>query len=178
MIFLELLNELSESKSLVDVRRDELEVDDIRGFILATSAKLVLIGVVGDDIRHDGYTIVELDDITFLRWGTDNLLGWEKVLRGPEGDDMAKELDLSNWWAAIEVARAKAALITFHRERLDSTVCYISDRFQFSDLSVIGRQITTDGQRNGSFALRSEDLTRIDFGARYESGLNRMLEST
>ena len=52
-----------------------------------------------------------------------------------------------------------------------------SDGFQFSDLSIVGRQISTDGERNGSFAIRSDDLTRIDFGGRYEDGLSRMLES-
>jgi hypothetical protein len=177
MIFFELLNELSEARSLVDVRRDDLEVSDIRGFILGTSAKLVLIGVVGDDIQHDGYTIIEQDDITFLRWGTDNLLGWEKALRGLSVDGLVKDPDLSTWWGALETARATASLVTFRCERLDSSVCYISDRFQFSDASIVGRQISTDGQRNGSFAMRSDDLTRIDFGGRYESGLNRMLET-
>ena len=176
MIFFELLNELSEAKSLVDVRRDDLEVDDIRGFILGTSAKLVLIGVVGDDIRDDGYTIIELDDVTFLRWGTDQLLAWERVLPRPDGDaEVAADLDLSTWWGAIESARSKAPLITFRRERFNSSACYISDGFRTSDDSIIGRQVSTDGQRNGSFALRSDDLTRVDFGGRYEGGLGRIL---
>jgi hypothetical protein len=176
MIFFELLNELIESKSLVDVRRDDLEVDDIRGFILATSAKLVLIGAVGDDIQHNGYSIIEQDDITLLRWGTDNLLGWEKALLGPSTAGLVKDPDLSTWWGALEVARSTAPLVTFFRERLDSSVCYISDGFRFSDVSIVGRNISTDGERNGSFAIRSDDLTRIDFGGRYEAGLHRMLE--
>ncbi len=177
MIFFEFLNELIEKESLVDVRRDDLEVHDIRGFILAVSAKLVLIGVVGDDIQHDGYTIIEMDDITFLRWGTEPLLGWEKMLQGPRLDGLVKALDLSTWWGALEAARATARMVTFRRERIDSSTCYLSDRFQFSDLSIVGRQISTDGQRDGSFAFRSDDLTRIDFGGRYESGLIRILES-
>ena len=175
MIFFELLNELSEARSLVDVRRDDLEVDDIRGFILATSAKLVLIGVVGDDIQHNGYTVIEQDDISFLRWGTDYLLGWEKALGEPAVDGSLKEADLSNWWGALEAARSMAPLVTIYRERLDSNTVYISDQFQFSDVSIIGTQVTNDGQRNGSIAIRSDDLTPIDFGGRYEAGLHRML---
>jgi hypothetical protein len=178
MIFLELLNELCESKSLVDIRRDDLNVDDMRGFVLGTSAKFVLIEVVGDDIRHDGYAVVETDDVTFLRWGTDQLLGWQRILRGPNGADLASEADLSNWWGVIETARSNSQLVTFHRERLDSSTCYISDEFRFSDTLVVGRQISTDGQRNGNFALKSDDLSRVDFGARYEDGLRQMLETT
>jgi hypothetical protein len=176
MIFLEQLNELMESNSLVDVRCDDLKADDIRGFILGTSAKLVLIGVAGNDIQNDGYTIIQLEDVTFLRWGTDNLLGWEKALHGPRNDECLKDTDLSSWWGAIEAARRIGPMVTFQRERIDSSTCYISDRFQFSDSLIVGRNISTDGERNGSFALRTDDLTRIDFGGRYESGLHRMLE--
>ncbi|WP_435009149.1 hypothetical protein P12x_000397 [Tundrisphaera lichenicola] len=177
MIFFELFHDLIESRSLVDVRRDDLEVSDIRGFILGLSTELVLIGVVGDDIQHDGYAIIQLDDVSFLRWGTDKLLGWEKVLEGPRDDGMENDIDLSNWSGAIESARSKAPLVTFHREKLDSSTCYITDRFENTDLSIVGRQITTDGQRNGSFAIKTEDLTRIDLGGRYEAGLKRMLDT-
>ena len=176
MIFFEQLNELIEAKSLVDVRREDLKADDIRGFILATSAKLVLVGVVGDDIRHDGYTIIELDDITFLRWGTDFLLDCERLLGGPAVDGPTKEPDLSSWWGALETARASATLVTFYRERLDSDLIYISDAFQYSDVSITGRQVNSIGRRNGSFAIRSDDLTRIDFGGRYEGGRTRILK--
>jgi hypothetical protein len=176
MIFFELLNELSEARSLVDLRRDDLKVDDIRGYILATSAKLVLIETVSDDIQHNGYSIIDQDDITLLRWGTDNLLGWEKALHGPSPDGLVKDPDLSTWWGALEAARATAPMVTFFRERLNSSGCFISDSFRFSDVSIVGRNISTDGERDGSFAMRSDDLTRIDFGGRYEAGLHRMLE--
>jgi hypothetical protein len=177
MIFFELLNQLHESKTLVDIRRDDLNVDDIRGFILGTSAKFVLIGLVSDDIQHNGFTIIETDSITFLRWGTDYQLAWEKALEEPSGHDRVRDIDLTNWWGVIAAARLMAPLVSFFRERLDPTVVYISDQFHFSDDSIVGRQISTEGQRNGSFAMRTNDLTRIDFCGRYESGLKRMLES-
>ena len=177
MIFFELLNQLNESKTLVDIRRDDLNVDDIRGFILGTSAEFVLIGVVGDDIQHNGFTVIATADISYLRWGTDYLLGWEKALPAPVGHDQARETDLSSWWGILATARTMAPLVTFFRERLDSRTCYIADQFQFSDDMIVGRQITTDGQRNGSFAMRTDDLTRVDFGGSYEGGLKRMLDS-
>ena len=177
MIFLEQLDELMESRSLVDVHRDDLEADCVRGYVLATSAKLIMIGVVGDDIHHDGYSIIDLDHVTFLRWGTDRMLGWERVLGGPQGDGIAKDADLSSWWGAIEAARAASPLVAFFIEEFETSGCYISDKFQFSDTTVVGRQVSDDGRRNGFFALRTDDLTRIDFGGRYESGLFRMLET-
>ena len=176
MIFFEQLNELSESRSLVDVFRDDLEADSIRGFILGTSAKLILIGVVDDHFQNDGYSIIKLDDITFLRWGTKKLLGWEKVLGGPDDGGLEKDLDLSSWWGAIEGARAKSPLISLYLEGFDTSGCYISDRFEFSDLTIVGRQVSDDGERNGSFAFRTDDLTRVDFGGRYESGLYQILQ--
>ena len=177
MIFFELLNELIGAGSLVDIRRDDLEVADLRGFVLAVSAKLVLIGVVGDDIQHDGYTIIEQDEITFFRWGTDYLLAWERVLERSVADPSVKEVDISTWWEALEGARLIAPLVTFYRERSDPSTCYLSDQFRFSDASIAGCQVTTDGQRNGFFAIRSEDLTRVEFGGRYETGLHRVIDS-
>jgi hypothetical protein len=176
MIFLDQLNELSESRTLVDVRRDDLNVDDLRGFILGTSAKLVLIGLVGDDIQPDGYTLIDLNDVTFLRWGTAQLMAWERAVRGMTGQDLLVDVDLSSWWSAIAAAQATSPLVTFHRERLAPTTCYISDQFRYSDSLIVGRHISIEGERDGSIAIRSDDLTRVDFGGRYESGLNRVLK--
>ena len=176
MPFSDLMRELKQQKTLVDIRRDELDVSDIRGHILDVTGCLVLIGVVADDIRLDGYSVISRDEVSFLRWGTDVLRGWQDVLNGRGGDDeTASAVDITDWWRAIGTIRDHTPLLTFHRERFDPRTCYISDEFEVTPISIVGRQITTDGMRNGSFAIKMGDLTRIDFGGSYEHGLKRML---
>ena len=139
----EMLSELGRQKALVDIRRDTLDVSDIRGMILQVSESLILIGVVSDAIRRDGFTIVAREDVSFLRWGTGVLRGWKRVLdaRGGE-DETVPGLDLADWGRAIATGRAHTPLLTFHRERIDPRTCYLSDEFEATGDSIVGVQIT------------------------------------
>jgi hypothetical protein len=176
-MFSDLLTRLRNGRTLVDVRRDEMNVDDVRGLILDVSDTLLLIGVVSDDIQYDGYTVVDRDDVSFLRWGTSVLLGWEGVLGGLDDDLAVRDIALTDWRSAIGSIRPRMPLVAFHREKIDSRTCYLSDDFELAEVEIIGRQVTIDGEHDGSFAIRLGDLTRIDFGGRYEGGLRRMLGS-
>lgn len=177
MIFDDLMRDLQARRDLVDIRRDDLDADDIRGFFLDVSVPLLLIRIVGDDIRYDGFTVIDRGDVTFLRWGTGKLRGWERALaaRDDDGRCDAPPVDLSGWHPLVVSLRRHTGLVTFHRERLDAGTCYVSDDFECSESLLVGRQVTPEGIRDGSFALRLGDLTRVDVGGRYESGLQQML---
>jgi hypothetical protein len=179
MAFGELLRKLLDERALVDIRRDAMNVDDIRGFVADISDELVLIAAVADDIRTDGYRIINRDDITLLRWSTGKMKAWERVIGFPDADVAAAPgLDLSDWRAAIASLEPTVSLLTFHRERMDHQTCYIARNFELTYDLIVGVQVTTEGEENGSFAIRVEDITRLDFGAGYERRLNQILSGT
>ena len=176
MPFGELLGESRSRRDLADFRRDEMKADDIRGFVAGLSGELVLIEVVGDDLRSDGHRIIKLDDLTFVRWGTGQMRAWERAFEAREpGEVPADALDLTDWRSASASLQATGRLVTFHRERMDRSTVYIARDFDLTFDLVVGTQISTEGEEDGSFAIRFEDITRIDFGGGYERGLERVL---
>lgn len=162
---------------LVDLRRDGMDVSDIRGFILAASESLLLVAVAGETVRMDGFSVLSRDDVTFLRWDTSRLNAWRGVLVRDAAEDarVAAAVCLDDWSAAFTSARAVAPLVSLLRERLDTSRCFVTRDFTLTDGWLIGEHITSEGARDGQFALRLHDLTRIDFGGEYEQGLGRML---
>ena len=175
MIFLEQLNALVDSGSLVDIRRDDLDVSDIRGVVLAVSPSLVLISLVNDLVSFDGFSVIRLEDVSFLRWGTGQMLAWERVLSTSPRQTVDFEFDLSNWSGAFELAQSYGGLITFHREQISPSTAYISDRFEWTDSLISASQITIEGEPDGQVVCRLDDLTRLEFGGAYERSLARML---
>lgn len=177
MPFSAMLNRLQDERALVDVRRDGLDVSDIRGFIVGVSEALVLIAVVGDSIERDGFTIVERSAITFLRWGEPRLVAWAWVVELDRHELAAFPQDLTDWRSTIASPRP-SRLLTFHREAIDRSTAYVAREFEVMGDLLVGKQVTPDGEEQGAFAIKLEDLTRVDFGGSYERGLSRILESS
>ena len=178
MPFAQLLAQLHDDRALVDIRRDEIGGPDIRGYIGEISDELVRVEAVADDMRTDGFIILSLDDITFVRWDTAKLKAWSRAVEIRELDKtFGADLDLSNWRALLASLEGTSRLVSIHRENMDGGTCYITREFSMTYDLIVGLQVTTEGDENGSFAIRVEDLTRIDLGAGYQSGLDRILES-
>jgi len=95
MAFGELLERLKTERVLVDVRRDDLDAGDLRGFVVGVSDELALIAVVSDHVRRDGFTILRRSDITFLRWGMARMKAWERVVDrgGRRGGRVVRDAD-------------------------------------------------------------------------------------
>ncbi len=175
MPFGDLLDQLEREKAIVDIRRDRIDADDLRGMILEVSPSLVLLGIVSDGIRRDGYSIIARDQVTFLRWGTGVLRARQRIVESRGDHPDRPTLDLSDWHQAIATAREHSPIMTFQRESSDPQTCYLSDDFEVKGDLIVGSQVTTEGERDGYFALNLDDLTRIDFGGSYETGLFAML---
>ena len=175
MPFGELLRSLRGDHVLVDVRRDKIGGGDLRGFVADLSDELVLLDIV-DDVRANGQMIVMRDDISFLRWNTAQMRAWERaviVADVPTAPEPA--IDLTDWMSAITSLESHDRLLTFHRERMDESVCYLARDIELSFGLVVGLQVSIDGEEDGRFALQMGDLTRIDFGSAYERGLGLIL---
>ena len=175
MPFDDVLKTLQGERVIVDVRRDELGGADIRGFVAGVSDDLVLIAVVGDHIERDGFTILERSDITFLRWGTGQMKAWERVVKTFDQDELVNlPRDLADWQSAITLLKS-AGPVSFYRERVDKGTTYIARDFALKGDLIVGTQVTTEGEEDGVFAFKLDDLTRVEFGGSYERGLGRIL---
>ena len=176
MPFGQVLGELRSDHVLVDIRRDEIGGGDLRGFVADLSDELVLLDIVNDGVRGDGHAIILRDDITFLRWDTVAMRAWQRSVDAPAyPESPGLTIDLSDWRSVIASLESQDRLLTFHRERMDGSVCYIARELDLSFDLVVGLQVSTEGEEDGRFALRVGYLTRLDFDGSYERGLGRMM---
>ncbi len=68
-------------------------------------------------------------------------------------------------------------VITFHRELIDETSCHIGTNVAVQAGHVVADRVSVEGRMDGEFALRLNDLTKLDFGGGYEQSLWRMTRS-
>ncbi len=171
MAFGELLRRLQHERTLLTVSRGKVGGDDLEGFVRGVSDELVLIESV-IDLRQDGFSLIELDDVTFLGWGSDRFRAWEEILAPIE--PAVPELDLSDWRAAVTSLGSSGMILSFGRERASEHRFQTCQSFESTYDVLVGKWIAPDGTENSSFAIQIEDITRIDFGSDFEEARRRI----
>jgi predicted RNA-binding protein len=176
---LETLTLLSREGKLVDLKRESMDHNALRGFVATVSTDFVVVSVVDDQCHFNGATVLRTEDVTFVRWGSDVLAAWTRVLQeSPTAPGSVKYVDLSSWETVVRSVAASERVVTFHREVVDDSVCYIGTNVSVEGECVTADVISVEGTINGRFALRTGDLTKLDFGGGYEQSLWRMVRST
>ena len=100
------MNELSrhqKERNLISIRRNEIDKNSIQGFVLASSAELVVLQYVYD-FNLDGLMVLRVADITDVRWSATGK--FQKGLMEREGlvqrVPFGASFDLGNWRAIID----------------------------------------------------------------------------
>lgn len=174
----EALSRVHEEGSLVDLRRDDIPGGTIRGFLAAVSAEFVVVSEVDDQCHFDGTTVLRKEDITLMRWDTEVLRAWTRLLQeSPSSPPPVRHLDLTSWESLVRSVAGREHVVTFHRELLDDT-CHVGINVEVEGESVIADEVSIEGTIDGRFALKVSDLTQVEFGGGYEQSLWRMVQSS
>ena len=173
------LNQAREQGSLIDLKREGVERGFIRGFVAALSADHVVLSLVDDLCNFNGTSILEVDHVSFVRWDTEVLQAWARVLQeSPSSPASVRHVDLSSWESVVRSVVGQEKVVTLHRERIDDSTCYIGTNIRIEGESVQADEISVEGTIDGYFSLRLGDLTKLDFGGGYELALWRMVQSS
>jgi hypothetical protein len=155
-MFKTLLTELSAERRLVDIRREFLGVEDVRGFVL-----------------FSGFCILRREDITFLRYGTRILAAWERAVAQLPAQEAA-EVSLEGMREALRALARRGEITIIRREAADRDTIYIGRSLNLRGDILTLEQLTPEGEADGKVALQLQEVTRLDFGGNYERGLARM----
>ncbi len=171
------LERARERTELVRVRRDIRRAERITGYVVALGEGWVLLAPLEGGILLDGYTALRLADV-------------ESIKRDKDGEDFVRRaLDLAGHWpprapegvmldddpSLVASAARAAGLIALYEERSDPEVCHIGKPQDWNKRSVSLLEVDTDAnwQEDGT-KFKFADLSRIDFGGRYERVLERL----
>ena len=170
---------LALRKKLVVKFSRPFEPGTVWGYVLDIGPKFFLMATFGDGFTFDGFECLMQSDVRHLKVPDPNASVAEAVLRKRRQKVPSKpRVDLKSVQRLLLSANKAFPLVTVYRERVDPEVCYI------------GRLIAVE---NGYFWLlelgpdarwekeptryRLRDITRVDFGGDYETGLHSVAGS-
>lgn len=147
--------------------------DKIDGFVVAVGRRWVLLAVLDDLIILNGFVAVRCDDVARVqrRGGPESFVG-RALASGGQWPPAPTEVELDAPAGLLQTAAAKWPLLTLHFELDDPTVCYVGRPVGFTKRSVEWRDISPEADWSTDVAKRPlSQLTRVEFGGRYEEAL-------
>ncbi|MFD5618912.1 hypothetical protein [Streptomyces yangpuensis] len=169
------LDEAMSSGTLVRVHRSSIrDADRLDGFVVGLGAEWTVLALC-TDLRLDGWAAVRTADVTRVRRRGDEDCLTARVLRrrgrwpvrGPE-----PALPLDGLPALARAASREFGLVSLHVERHAPDACWIGEVVEVRPKSLRLREIDTEARwRPAPSKFRFEDVTRVDFGGRYERTL-------
>jgi hypothetical protein len=156
--------------------------DRREGYVVGIGSKWVVLSMIDDRARPDGFSAVRRRDITSVK----RARGSEGFIRRTlELDEhwppatVPGEVDLGRTRGVIEGLTAAFPLICLMIEREDSNVAFIGRPQTYSEKTLYMREVTPNAEWRG--ARRRDwsrwsfgELTRIDAGGGYEAALFRV----
>ena len=160
-------------QALVRVSRSIRRSDEIDGFVVGLGQEWMLLAVLDDSIRLDGYAALRLRDVSTVerRGGPDTFVGKALRVRG-EWPPVGVDVDLDGVGELIRTASDVAPLVTLHIEEDDPTVCFIGRPVRVTSRSVHLLEITPEAEwEEQPTRWAFPEITRVDFAGRYEEAL-------
>ena len=160
-------------KTLVKFTRP-FEEGSVNGYIVDLGPRWILLALVGDGIRYNGFQCFRLADIRELQVPDPYAAFVEAALK-KRGQRMPKKprVAVASIDELLLSANRSYPLVTIHREKVDPDVCYIGRVVQVEDGHVSLLEINPDATwETQPKQYRLRDITRVDFGGAYEDALH------
>jgi hypothetical protein len=143
-----------------------------RGYVVDANDHFVLMHLVTDDIRLEGYVALRLDDITEVKSEFDNHRFIEKALQLRKMAPQRPVLvDLNSMETILASVDEHFSLMVVHREAVDQSECHIGSLESIADKTFVMKEIDRDAQWCGVKRLRVDEVTRVEFNGGYETAL-------
>ena len=168
------LETAAQQQSLVRLSRSIRRSDKLDGFVVGLGQGWVLLAVLDHNIYLNGFAAVRVADVKKVnrRGGPDSFVGKALTARG-EWPPTGANVDLDDLAELVRSAAEVAPLVTLHLEAEDPTVCFIGRPVRLTSRSVHLVQITPEAEwDNEPTKWQFTDVTRVDFGGRYEEALS------
>jgi len=160
-------------KHLFQVKRHPKSLCRISGFVVDISDSLILLQRCDwDTFRLNGYSVIRIDDIESYRcfdkkrwWQFRAVQHFKLKPKAPAG------VSVSSLPALLESAAKIFPLLTIHREKNNSEVCYIGKLTEVSRKTFTIEDLNCNAEWTGSRQFKFADVTLVDFGGGYENAL-------
>lgn len=167
------LDRARDEQLVVGVRRWIRGADYVEGFVVGIGARWVALAKLDSRVSFDGWTLLRLKDIQAVTVEPDPDSFTVKALQArSEWPPPSAAVELDDLHDAATTASAVAAMTSIFVEFDRPDICYIGSLLAADDKRLRVLEVDTQGQwRRKSRSIDPGDVTRIDFGGRYEDAL-------
>ncbi len=172
-----MLIELEKARArnnLVRIFREDLEGPDgwSDGFVVAANEEMVVIQLLDESIRLNGYQILFLEDISdFVHPAPFNDFQ-KRVLELREEEIDVPKFELGDLGQLLIDISEEYGLVTLHREESESDSCEIGRVLKADAVTYELEEIGSDARWfDDTYEYDLYDITRIEFGGAYEEAL-------
>jgi hypothetical protein len=168
-----MLIELEKARTrnnVVRIFREELDGPDswTDGFVVDANEEMVLLQIVDDSVRLNGYQVLFLEDISDFAHPAPFNDFQKKVLALRDEKVVDPEVELLDLAVLLIDISEEFGLVTLHREEIEPDSCVIRADAVTYELEEIGSDARWF---DDTFEYDLYDITRIEFGGAYEEAL-------
>ncbi len=166
------LRQLVANQSLIQLstRISEKEGHPFSGYLVGMGKKLVLLHLLENDWRLNGYTALPISEITRARVNTKQFL-LRHLKKNKQSPKPLPNIGLDNLTDLLDSIEAGGFLINLHTERTHPNECYIGIQLLRNDSHVVLYEVDPAAKWGKNREYSMESVTRIDFGGAYEMAL-------
>jgi len=145
----------------------------VHGYVLAVGSRWLLLALVGDGIRFNGFQCFRLRDVRELRVPHPHA-GFVEAALKKRGERLPRRprVGVVCIEDLLQSANRSFPLVTIHREAVDPDVCWIGRVLDMDRRRVTLLEIDPDACWDKEPTdFRLSEITRVDFGGDYEDAL-------
>jgi hypothetical protein len=120
----------------------------------------------------DGIKIIKLDDVTRIRWDSNELNATDTLIKLNNKKIKTKidEIDISNIFKAVNIVNNLFGYVNIYIQSINNNICLMGEVKEIDDSTIIIHEFGTIRSNSKSYLLLAlQDITRIDAGGTYEN---------
>jgi hypothetical protein len=169
------LKHLIGRKQFVDVFDDNAD-ESFYGYILGQSEDLLHIEAYDAEGRFDGSLILEIEDVSRIRWGGSERDLTEQLILERSNPNL---VDLSSMKSAVMGLFDSFGYVCITMGSYGTDMMYIGELSEDCDDSLILHEYGTRARNERSFLLlRWDDISRVQAGGIYEHNLHSLYQKS
>lgn len=169
------LKRLKKEKVFVDIYTDVFE-ETIFGYILDYNDTFLVLDSYNDEAQADGIVIFFRENISRIRWGGNEIESIHHISKANKKNKVPK-VDLSSIQTVLKTVENHYGYINVSIQNVDPGVCFIGEVEEMDENTIIiheyGTRISLDRK---NIMLSIQDITKIEAGGVYETGLVKVLK--
>ena len=164
-----------DSHRIVEISRSSVTDWAALGIPVEQSSEFLCLLNVDEHYTFNGFSLLRLEDIDCVSMWKERQDMVQHVLARRHLETPAMRFSIADQEAGLPqiLPRIQNAypLVTIHREGIDDSVCYVGTVATLKKKSFVMNLLGTAAEWEGTRKFRYSDVTRVDFGGKYEDAL-------